>query len=100
MHTLIFCRLPARPPVLASKVHVYHACVWLQVKDAGYEIAHDGKCVTVFSAPNYCDNMGNKGAFITLKADVVPHFTQFDAAPHPDVKPMAYADMSLFGGLL
>ena len=25
---------------------------------------HDGKCVTIFSAPNYCDQMGNKGAFI------------------------------------
>lgn len=25
-----------------------------EVKDMGYEIAHDGKCITVFSAPNYC----------------------------------------------
>jgi serine/threonine-protein phosphatase 5 len=24
-----------------------------EVKDDGYAIAHDGKCVTVFSAPNY-----------------------------------------------
>ena len=24
-----------------------------EVKDEGYEIAHDGKCITVFSAPNY-----------------------------------------------
>lgn len=24
-----------------------------EVKDSGYEEAHDGKCITVFSAPNY-----------------------------------------------
>ncbi|KAF5811754.1 putative protein-serine/threonine phosphatase [Helianthus annuus] len=26
-----------------------------EVKDEGYEIEHDGKLMTVFSAPNYCD---------------------------------------------
>ena len=31
-----------------------------EVKEEGYEVAHDGYCVTVFSAPNYCDQMGNK----------------------------------------
>jgi len=25
-----------------------------EVKDMGYEVAHNGKCITVFSAPNYC----------------------------------------------
>ena len=25
-----------------------------------------GKCYTIFSAPNYCDSMGNKGAFMTI----------------------------------
>lgn len=72
-----------------------------EVKQGGYEIAHDGLCVTVFSAPNYCDNMDNKGAFITFNgADMVPHFTQFDAVPHPPIKPMAYANQGLFGGFL
>eukprot|EP00048_Salpingoeca_helianthica_P016275 m.231405 g.231405 ORF g.231405 m.231405 type:complete len:476 (-) comp18355_c0_seq1:61-1488(-) len=69
-----------------------------EVKDEGYEVMHDGKCITIFSAPNYCDQMGNKGAFITLKKDLVPKFTTFEAVPHPHVKPMAYA--SGFGGLL
>lgn len=23
------------------------------MKDEGYEVSHDGKCITVFSAPNY-----------------------------------------------
>ncbi|CAE8589126.1 unnamed protein product, partial [Polarella glacialis] len=33
-----------------------------EMKEEGYEIEHSGKLVTVFSAPNYCDQMGNKAA--------------------------------------
>lgn len=63
-----------------------------EVKEAGYELAHDGYCCTIFSAPNYCDQMGNKGAFIRFNgSDMVPHFTQFDASPHPDVPAMKFA---------
>lgn len=75
-----------------------------EVKEQGYEINHDGKCITVFSAPNYCDTMGNKGAFITLLGSaqpddlMEPKFTSYEAVPHPNVKPMAYANslLSLF----
>ncbi|OAY84002.1 Serine/threonine-protein phosphatase 5 [Ananas comosus] len=63
-----------------------------EVKDEGYEIEHDGKLITVFSAPNYCDQMGNKGAFIHFTApELKPDIVSFSAVPHPDVKPMAYA---------
>lgn len=70
-----------------------------EVKDQGYEENHGGKCITVFSAPNYCDSMGNKGAFITVRGnDMTPKFTTYEAVPHPNVKPMAYANslLSLF----
>eukprot|EP00878_Enallax_costatus_P012985 GHUV01013567.1.p1 GENE.GHUV01013567.1~~GHUV01013567.1.p1 ORF type:complete len:397 (+),score=89.50 GHUV01013567.1:417-1607(+) len=67
-----------------------------EVKEEGYEVIHDGRLVTVFSAPNYCDQMGNKGAFVRFNGkDMVPHFTTFEAVPHPDVKPMAYASSFL-----
>ncbi|CAM8949837.1 unnamed protein product [Rhodiola kirilowii] len=63
-----------------------------EVKDEGYEIDHNGKLITVFSAPNYCDQMGNKGAFIRFEApEMKPNITTFSAVPHPNVKPMAYA---------
>ncbi|GAB5033816.1 serine threonine-protein phosphatase 5 [Nannochloropsis oceanica] len=63
-----------------------------EVKEEGYSVEHDGKCVTVFSAPNYCDQMGNKGAFIRFcHGENEPVYTQFEAAPHPPIKPMAYA---------
>jgi serine/threonine-protein phosphatase 5 len=66
-----------------------------EVRDEGYEWEHPGKLVTVFSAPNYCDQMGNKGAFIhfSKENDLAPQFTKFGAAPHPPVKPMQYANM-------
>lgn len=68
-----------------------------EVKSEGYEIGHGGKCITVFSAPNYVDTMQNKGAFINMNGkDLKPNFTTFDAVPHPQVKPMVYAN-SLFG---
>ncbi|KAJ7963877.1 Serine/threonine-protein phosphatase [Quillaja saponaria] len=64
-----------------------------EVKDEGYEIEHNGKLITVFSAPNYCDQMGNKGAFIRFEApEMKLNIVTFSAVPHPDVKPMAYAN--------
>ena len=69
-----------------------------EVKDEGYLVEHGGKCITIFSAPNYCDSMGNKGAFIHFGRDLVPKFTQFEAVPHPDIRPMAYAQG--MGGLM
>lgn len=67
-----------------------------EVKDEGYLVEHGGKTITVFSAPNYCDTMGNKGAYIHFFRDnensiLQPFYTQFEAVPHPDIKPMAYA---------
>ena len=75
-----------------------------EVKDEGYEVDHDGKLITVFSAPNYCDQvnsqallfrldsylkhelilcllqMGNKGAFIRFEApDLKPDIVTFSA---------------------
>jgi serine/threonine-protein phosphatase 5 len=47
----------------------------------------------VFSAPNYCDQMGNKGAFIHLDKKLKPKFTTFTSVPHPPVRPMQYAGM-------
>jgi hypothetical protein len=38
-----------------------------EVKDEGYEEDHDGKLITVFSAPNYCDQVW----LITLHAAVM-----------------------------
>ncbi|KAH6715194.1 serine/threonine-protein phosphatase-like protein 5 [Leptodontidium sp. MPI-SDFR-AT-0119] len=66
-----------------------------EVRMEGYEEEHDGKCITVFSAPRYCDSTENKGAYINIGPDYKLEFHKFDAVPHPNIKPMAYAQNSL-----
>ena len=68
-----------------------------QVVEDGYEFFAKRQLITLFSAPNYCDAMGNKGAFIHLSAALEPKFTTYDAVPHPPLRPMAYASASPFG---
>lgn len=71
-----------------------------EVKEEGFQWEHNERLITIFSAPNYCDQMGNKGAFIRLKAPaLVPDITTFAAVPHPAVKPMAYASNFSFLGM-
>ncbi|CAF9904850.1 hypothetical protein IMSHALPRED_000191 [Imshaugia aleurites] len=66
-----------------------------EVRMEGYEVEHDGHCITVFSAPKYCDSTENKGAYINIGPEHKLEFHKFDAVPHPDIKPMAYAQSSL-----
>jgi len=63
-----------------------------EMKQNGYEEEAQGRVITIFSAPNYCDQMGNKGAFIRFNGkEMKPKFTQFDAVEHPKIPVMAYA---------
>ena len=59
-----------------------------EVRMEGYEVEHDGRCITVFSAPKYCDSTENKGAYINVGPEYKLDFHKFDAVPHPDIKPM------------
>jgi hypothetical protein len=53
--------------------------------DAGYHWMHDKKCVTVFSAANYCGDSGNAGAVVVFRfaLSMEPHVVQFKAAHYP-----------------
>jgi len=66
-----------------------------EVREEGYQIEHDGMLITVFSAPNYCDQFGNKGALIRISADLNREYITYAHVPHPPIPPMAYAS-SLF----
>jgi len=68
-----------------------------EVKEEGYEEFANGKLVTVFSAPNYCDQMGNKGAYIRFESDMKPQYHKFAHVPHPPVPPMQYASGMMRG---
>ncbi|KAJ9127344.1 hypothetical protein QFC24_000751 [Naganishia onofrii] len=62
-----------------------------EVRAEGYAIEHDGLCITTFSCPNYCDSTGNKAAYVRMQDDGQLSYHQFDAVPHPPIKPMAYS---------
>jgi serine/threonine-protein phosphatase 5 len=63
-----------------------------EMKTNGYEEEANGRVITIFSAPNYCDQMGNKGAYIRFKGgEMKPKFTTFPAVEHPKIPVMAYA---------
>ncbi|KAJ8109369.1 hypothetical protein ONZ43_g6156 [Nemania bipapillata] len=70
-----------------------------EVRMDGYEEEHDGKCITVFSAPKYCDQTENRGAYINIGPDYKLNFNQFDAVEHPPIRPMAYASKA-FGNMM
>jgi serine/threonine-protein phosphatase 5 len=48
----------------------------------------------VFSAPKYCDTTENKGAYINIGPELKLEYHQFDAVPHPDIKPMVEYEFS------
>jgi len=47
----------------------------------GYQWMHDGKLVTVFSAPNYCYRCGNQAAIMEVDEHMNQLFQQYDPAP-------------------
>ena len=64
-----------------------------QLTMEGYNWSHDGKVVTIFSAPNYCYRSGNKAAILEVgEVAGKQHFIRFDPAPRrgePHVTRMA-----------
>ncbi|CUM64378.1 uncharacterized protein PRCAT00001980001 [Priceomyces carsonii] len=84
-----------------------------EVRMEGVEPEHNGRLITVFSAPNYCDSTGNLGGvvhvtenskYVKEKDDGEGYrnpddpncpwnldIETFEAVAHPDLKPMAYS---------
>lgn len=65
-----------------------------QVVEDGYEFFGDKKCVTIFSAPNYCGEFDNNGAVMSVDAKLKCSFTilgEGNGAPKAKAKGKAKA---------
>ena len=53
-----------------QRMGIHLVCRAHQVVDAGYKFFSDNKLVTVFSAPNYCGEVGNNGAVMKIDSNM------------------------------
>lgn len=74
--------------------HIIRSHVW---EPTGYREQHDGKCITIFSAPDYTGSV-SQGAVINLNASLDIKYRQYDAAPYRGKSP-APRLMPQFNGL-
>lgn len=65
---------------------MHHRYVSKQCQPTAIQSQTNGR--SVFSAPRYCDSTENRGAYINIGPDYKLKYEQFDAVPHPDIKPM------------
>ncbi|KAK9505508.1 hypothetical protein O3M35_009549 [Rhynocoris fuscipes] len=65
-----------------------------EYREDGYQEDHKGKCITVFSTPNYCNYFQNKSAIIQLTGpNLIRSQKIYKETPHPSgKKAFHYAD--------
>ncbi|KAM4819064.1 serine/threonine-protein phosphatase with EF-hands 1 [Thomomys bottae] len=79
------------PDVTSTILSKYHLKMIIrshECKPDGYDICHDGKVITVFSASNYYEEGSNRGAYIRLAHGMAPRFFQYRATSASCLSPL------------
>ena len=92
------CQFNSRPlKALLKKQKMQTMLRAHEVQDQGYKfhwLGSDGypACITIFSAPNYCGNYGNKGAVVCSMPDNIEILTFEENQSKPVVHCMPFTD--------
>uniref|UniRef100_A0A8B9F4Y9 Serine/threonine-protein phosphatase n=1 Tax=Amazona collaria TaxID=241587 RepID=A0A8B9F4Y9_9PSIT len=71
------------PDVTAKLLKKYNLKMLIrshEFKPEGYDISHNGKVITIFSASNYYEEGSNRGAYIKLNPELIPRFVQYQVS--------------------
>lgn len=79
-------------PDITSKILNKHQLKMLirshECKPEGYEVCHDGKVITVFSASNYYEEGSNRGAYIKMGYGMSLRFFQYQVTEATCLRPL------------
>ncbi|KAJ6238900.1 serine/threonine-protein phosphatase pp2a-related [Anaeramoeba flamelloides] len=59
-----------------------------QLFEKGYNLTHSEKCVTIFSAPNYCGTIFNLGSIMKIESQLETEIVQFEENKGKNPKPI------------
>ncbi|XP_066106221.1 serine/threonine-protein phosphatase with EF-hands 1 [Saccopteryx bilineata] len=79
------------PDVTANFLSKYHMKLLIrshECKPEGYDISHDGKVVTVFSASNYYEEGSNRGAYVRVGFNTTLQFFQYQVTNATCLRPL------------
>ncbi|KAM9577337.1 serine/threonine-protein phosphatase with EF-hands 1 [Trichechus inunguis] len=79
------------PDITSKILNKFHLKLLIrshECKPDGYEICHDGKVITIFSASNYYEDGSNRGAYLRLSFNTLPKIFQYQVTKATHIRPL------------